>query len=69
MIERTQISAVMAEVDTSEFKTPGGRNAARYDAVSTWLDEQDTVAKWIDGSEKDMILSDLDSYPEWESDG
>lgn len=66
MINRTQISAVMAAVNVEGLSSVNARNAARLDAVESFLDAENTVAVWVDGSEKDMIMSDLESYPEWE---
>lgn len=67
MIGRDEISQVMQEA-TVDADTADGRNAQRRQAVETFLAGQADYQSTM-GSAHAMILSDLESYREWEKDG
>jgi hypothetical protein len=66
VISRKQVARVMRTTDVDGLTTVDERNAARRNAVEEFLAGETTVATWVQGSETDMILSDLQSYREWE---
>lgn len=64
-IMREEIEQVMADVITLG-ETVAERNENRRQAVVEFLKDKPD-SRGIHGSEHAMILSDLDSYPQWES--
>jgi len=67
-ITRLDISAAMkmANVPAQVASTVAERNEARRQAVVEFLKDKPN-SKGTQGSIHDMILSDLENYPEWES--
>lgn len=63
MITRENISHVMIDCKP-QTASATSRNNERVEAVRTFLEGHTAVG--LQGTEYDMILSDLPSYPEWE---
>lgn len=69
--DRADVEYVMAFTDVSGLETAEERNAARQANVEKFLDDDTTYnldeRTGLNGvSLRNMILSDLSSYPQWE---
>lgn len=62
-INRSEISEVLAQ--SVSGNTIEERNSNRRELVVEFLNNRTSIT-WLQGSSHDMILSDLESYPEWE---